>query len=1031
MPKTSTPLPQLVADRIRATCRRIEQKIWSHLTPVPVEMGPLNQQFKSVEQAEKQKLQPVSTGEYFGTVGWTQRWFKVVIPRAHREERGRRHLIWNANGETTVYIDSMPWAGLDVAHLSCPVPDKACTLWLDTGTYQTMVQPGEAYNIDPYGCRFNGALLAVRNPEIWNIHHDFQVLWQLTGHLLRENGHYSTQIGYRAPIEECPPLLRRLLKRMDDLIDVYDQGDLHLFAKGLKKVYQDFPAESWGMKTGYTGHSHLDLVWLWPERVTYRKAIHTYSTVNRLMEQYPELIFSASQPLLLPVIKDTEPGLYKQLVRRVKEGRWELTGGMTVEFDTHLPTGEALARSIVYGQELFKETRGDISTVAWLPDVFGYNQFLPQIFALGGIHYFFTTKLNWSMVTRFPHHSFVWQGPDGTEIIAHLAAASSYMTQANARESIKDAERYRQSDVHDEILSPAGYGDGGGGISEEICERVQRLQNLATIPKAQWTTAESFFGRLNKVRNALPVYRGELYMEYHRGTYTTHSLFKYRHRKLEQALQTYEAVRVIKEKGPIDRNYWHRLSLAQFHDAIPGSSIRDVYEELGLEIEQLTSKAIDNSQREYRGKSRKKSTTVFNPLALPLRSVLEIPVPLGVKANAMTLVDNEDRSYPFQIQGKGQAGRVLTSADLKGLESRSFRLVKGTVNDKHPSVKASKNLLENGFVKARFDRSGRLNSLEIQGEKIQLSGPAAFMIHIDHPSAFDAWDIDHSATWLGQETVRSVKLKMVEKGPVRAILRGESPIGEHSSLIVDYVLETGSDFLKIDLTVDWNESHKLLRFQVPTDYQGTSARFGCPFGSIDRSQRAGSQAEEAQWEVPASRWMAVLDGRSEGLAIVTEAKYGFSCRDGVAGVSLLRSPKSPDPTTDQGKHRIQFALGRFQPVTAGNTLSTAAQAEVLYMNPLVTKGGSSQPPPFKLHKLGGVVPAWILPAGTGTGYIIRLHETSGANGHFEIEFSNPPKSIKQVDFLEQSIKGNIRKLKNGRYRVSIRQYQVSSLKIIP
>jgi len=264
---------------------------------------------------------------------------------------------------------------------------------------------------------------------------------------------------------------------------------------------------------------------------------------------------------------------------------------------------------------------------------------------------------------------------------------------------------------------------------------------------------------------------------------------------------------------------------------------------------------------------------------------------------------------------------------------------------------------------------------------------------------------------------------------VRAILRGESSVGESSRVTVDYILEDGCDFLLIDVNVDWNESHKLLRFEIPTDYQGATARFGCPFGSIDRSQKAGTQAEEAQWEVPASRWMAVLDGRSEGLAVVTEAKYGFSCRDGITGVSLLRSPKSPDPNADMGTHRIKFALGRFQPVSIGDILATSMQAESLYMNPVVSKGGNLIPPPFRLHNLGGVVPAWVLPAINSSGYIIRLHETSGANSYFEIEFEKAPRSVGLVDFLERPVKGSIKKLKNGRYRVDVRQYQIISIKI--
>jgi len=992
-------------------------------------MGPLNKTFTAINRAKKQKMQPIRPGEYFAPQSWQQRWFTLRIPTAKPAERGRRHLHWQANGETTVYIDSKPWAGLDVAHARCPLPDKARQLWLDTGTYQTGIWIRNTPRIDGNGCRFDSASLELRDESAWEASHDLDVLLQLTRFHLRKLDRTQQGATFHPSIDDCPPFLRRLLKRLDDSIDRFATGGVSSLLPILKDIYNEFPAESWGVKTGITGHAHMDLVWLWPEKVTYRKTVHTYATMLRLMERYPEVIFSMSQPVLLDRMKADAPEQYRDILNHMRTSRWEATGGFDVETDTQIPSGEGLARALVYGQERFRKLKGSYSTTGWLPDVFGYNQFLPQLFSLAGVSNFFTTKMTWSAITRFPHNSFVWEGPDGSQVLTHLAPMG-YNGQATVAETIGGMDAYRQSDVHGDRLAPTGHGDGAGGLTEEHCERARRLKSLATVPKVEWTRAEDFFDGLEQVRDQLPVYRGELYLEYHRGTYTTQSQLKYQYRRAEGALRSYEAARVVTGGRPVERELWHRLIFTQFHDSLPGSSIRVVYDDLVPELEQIGTRALDAAARTIEGTSRKRGVTVFNPLAMPLNTVVHIPLSKPGGSQPVAVTDQDGKLLPLQIDEEGKTAMIAMR--LGGLESRYLKISKRsqpTTDTPSSAIYASARRLTNGIVDARFDRSGQLDVLTISGVPLHLSGKAGFCLHEDNPAAFDAWDIDHSATWLHKAAADRMKLKVVERGPARAALRGEAPVGEASRMVVTFSLDKGSSLLKIAVDVDWRESHKLLRYRVPTDSRGVMARFGNPFGHIDRNQKTGVHRDEAQWEVPASRWMAVLDAQGQGLSIIAEAKYGFSCRDGVAGVSLLRSPKSPDYAADMGRHDIRFAIGKYRATSSEDDLSTAAETEAAYTSPVVVKGNHQKPVPFALTGLDGVVPAWVLPSERGRGYIIRAHDAAGVQGQFDIQFTRAPKQIGLVDFLERPMEGGVEKVDARCYRILCRANQIVSIKV--
>lgn len=1021
MPVTN-PLPQLIPQRLIRLRSTVEAMCWERSESLRVSGGPINAEMLPLARGQRQRMSEVSPGEFFGPPrgGWQQRWFRLDIPAAARGEAGRRFLQWDCDGETTVYADDKPWAGLDLAHRTCPLPDAAKRLWLDCSTWQTGIwigRPGmEA--IGPHGLRFDGCRLRLRDRLAWDVRWDLDIFTQLVTLLYERDGLRGASVwGHQPPLESCSPLLRQLLRGLDDACDVFAREGLAALRDALRDVARTLPAETWQPIAALCGHAHIDVVWLWPEVATERKAVHSFATQLRLLERYPEMTFVQSQPALYRAVEKLAPALMPQIRRRIREGRWEAMGVFEVEPDTNLPSGEALVRSMLCGQEKIAELSGKPSTVCWIPDVFGYANCLPQILALGGVRSFYTTKMTWSAVTRFPYNSFVWRGADGSEVVAHLCS-TNYNGSVELRDISNALREHRQADVHPEMLLPTGFGDGGGGVVESMVERARRIESLAGIPRAKWTTTGAFFRRLERVRERLPVYQGELYLEYHRGTYTTQSEYKRLYRGAEVALQAHEAVRVLRGGPPLDPSAWQRVALAQFHDAIPGSSIGIVYRQLNRELAEIGAAELGAACGELVARSG--STLLFNPLTQPRTAVIELADEGLLRRAPQTLK---------QKVGRGVETRWLAAVSLGALEAADLGNC-ATATQDVPSIRhATPTVLDNSIVRAELDEKGQLRAVSVDGEALELSAPAGFALYHDQPANFDAWDIDHYTVKTGRPVAEELALEVIERGPLRARLRGSAPIGERSRLIVDYVLDAGARHLRVEAQVEWRETHRLLKFHLPTDYRGRFARYGCPFGSIERPQAPGVAADEAMWEVPGSRWAAVTRDDGTGLAICSEAKFGFSCREGNLGLSLLRSPKEPDPTADMGVHRIRFAIGRHEPAWRDGIANTASAAEALFA-PLLLGRGLPSAPLFAWQHLGGLVPSWALPSADGRGYVLRLHETAGGSGTARISFAAPPRGVELVDLRERRL-APVPAIRRGEIAIPYAPYQILSLRVRP
>jgi len=1003
-------LTQLIPSRVAEALRRVEKRIWHPLTGVPlaVEQTESLLTHRRADELGALRFERVPAAPFHWGPKFAQRWFRVTLPAV--PDQRQRYLVWEDQAEATAYVDGAPYYGLDLAHRHCPLPAGISELLVEAVCIKTGIWlKGSAAPLDEAGSLFAPPHLVQRDDTAWEVYHDLRVLLEVLeiecdDHQPGAKKPVTDLIRHSPPILRASPLFRRWCAQLDRAIDLFDRDGLAAFGAELKKIYADFPAERDALRAVLTGHAHIDLVWLWPERVGEFKAVHSWATQTRLMVEYPEFRFGYSQPASYAAVARRAPALYKQVKRFIASGQWEATGGSYVEFDTQLPAGEGLLRCLRIGQQEFRSLRGTPSKVCWLPDVFGYTGALPQLLRGFGIESFFTTKLSWNTVNQMPHTSFRWRGSDGSTVRAHVVLLHDYNEAVDIRRLREDALHHQQAAVHPEFLVPTGYGDGGGGPTEEMCERARRISNLAGAPRTEWGNIEAFFERMAPVAADLPEVGGELLFELHRGVFTTHGRLKSAFRRLERSLQTLEAIHVARGQGPIDETLWRRLLFAQFHDHLPGSSIWEVYAEGIPELEHLADLALANGRQLLSG-----ATTPgwFNPL----------PV-------SRTWVEDSICYDLLPLCGGNAAALKVRVVNAPKAEAQS---------------------LASDRVAATFNAQGEITRLQIDGHDIPLADTGhSLWAYSDHPAKFEAWDIDRTSLSTGAPATLT-RAAQIEIAGLTASVTFTYRVAEKSTVAVRYSVTSGEAVLRIDYDVDWHDPETLLKGIISTRYVGSEARYGAPFGSTLRGQWPGHAREEAQWSVPASRWMIVMDdAQSEGLAVITESKYGFTVRDGVVGVSLLRSAyitgadehpeirDTPDRPrhSDLGRQKVRMALGRFssdlamedQPAVLADTLFTPC---VSYGGEAITCGllGVANAP--------SLAPSWAEPL-TPKLWVLRLHETLGRRGTARIDLAPGWQAqVVKMDITVADAPSELPAWKTGTLPVAFGPYQVLSVAFSP
>lgn len=952
-----TPLgfPEERWPRIGATVRRLAQLIWReegdglevHATEPTRELLPF-------EAGTGRPLAPLGPPPIFWGRLFDQRWCRIRLPKPAQEGDW---LSWRGQGETTVYIDGAPIGGTDAGRSRVRVPAGAQELWIEWVCENVGILLDEhSETLDPNGCRFDGAFLARRDDAAWRCHTDLALLSELLDIEYRKT---STEPpppvpwGPRPELNRATPLFRVLLDRLSEAVDVFDREGLEALGSALDQTRRDIAGAEPFMAATLTGHAHIDLVWRWPERTGVFKAVHTFANVLTLMERDPSFVFGYSQPASYEAAGGHAPAVLERVRQRIAEGRWEACGMLHVESDTQLPCGEALARSFLLGQRGFERLTGKPSRVLWLPDAFGFAGCVPQLVRESGGESFFTTKVHWSNVNRFPHSAFVWRGQDGSEITGFVPGDFDYNGDASARRLHEAANQQRQAGVFPETLIPTGHGDGGGGPTEEMCRRAEVLRDLAGMPRTAWGRIDDFFERLRVQRERLPVWDGEIYLEYHRGVHTTGRRLKWAFRAAERALQTAEAVAVVRGTGPIDEAGWKRLVFTQFHDAVPGSSCGEVYAETIPELERIAASALEDAQARLSGNG---PASLFNPL----------PVPRSIAAE----------------------GEMHQLRPLEGRPMAESRI------DEPGHATADERSLHSDRVRAELDARGLIRALEIDGRHVRLSAPAGDVLAFaDRPHAFEAWDIDRASLEHALQTDESVAVSIEASGGIEAAVVVKSGIARAGRLTKRYRLIAGEPALRIEYEIDLDEPDVLLKAVFPTSYAGQSARFGAPFGSAMRGQRPGARRDEAAFEVPGSRWASVTDdAQREGFAVMTDSSYGFGCQSGMLHVSLLRTAlvtstglepalrrEDAGPAHfDLGRSSVQLAVG-----LAGGDVPASQQpaslAETLFTPAIRYEGPPVSSPLLDIEQDPGVVAAWAKPAESAErAWVLRLHETLGS-----------------------------------------------------
>ena len=763
------------------------------------------------------------------------------------------------------------------------------------------------------------------------------------------------------------------------------------------------------------GHTHIDVAWWWTVAQTREKVARSFATVLKLMDEYPEYRFMSSQCVLYDFLRQRYPEVYERVKARVAEGHWEPEGGMWLEADTNLTSGESLVRQFVHGKRFFKEEFGVDCRILWLPDVFGYSGALPQIMKRSGIDYFMTTKLAWNQIDKIPNDTFIWRGIDGSEVLTHLITTAgigqdvkkNFFTTYNGLlhpDAIMGGwERYQNKEINNDILVAFGHGDGGGGPTREMLEVARRMERgVKGIPRVRQEFAGKYFRELEervKDNPRLDTWEGELYFEYHRGTLTSMARNKRSNRKSELLLMDLELASVMAQDAlaypaqEID-GMWKTVLLNQFHDILPGSSIHEVYEVTRREYAELAEKAATLLSERLRAMAGKGGAiAVFNTLGFERDDIVRLE---GVDCAA--LADDEGRTFPVQRTAEGAVAYV------RGLPPKGCKsLVPVSAGEAAPSAfRLDGDTLTTPFYRVTLDENGHFSSiydLEYDRETVQ-PGRRANLLRMfeDKPIYYDNWDIDDYYTEKSWDVDNLTKLEWTEMGPVRATLRLEYEI---AGVTVAQDVRFYADSRRIDFetVVDWTLHQHLLKVEFPVAVHSDEATFDIQFGSLKRKVHKNTSWDKARFEYGGQKWMDFSEGHY-GVALLNDCKYGHSVSNGVLSLTLIKSGIEPNPDADVEKHYFTYAImphgGGWREggvVREGYKLNQPAYALAEAAEGLSYSFASAEP--------ANIVLETVKAAEDGSGTVLRLYECDDALTKASLRLPEGTKRAFKCNLLEE------------------------------
>lgn len=807
------------------------------------------------------------------------------------------------------------------------------------------------------------------------------------------------------------------------------------------------------------GHAHIDVAWLWTLDQARRKAGRSFYTVIRLMEQFPEYHFTQSQPQLYEYVRQDYPDLFASIRDRIAEGHWEPIGGMWVEADCNLSGAESLARQFLLGRTFFREHFGPDaeSPVLWLPDVFGYAWALPQLIKLAGLEYFFTIKIGWSQYNRMPYDSFWWQGIDGTKILTHFGTtpdtiggyASTYNADATPSGIIGTWRNFQQKDLQHTLLMAYGYGDGGGGPTREMLENLQIMDAFPVIPQVQQGKVIEFFRAMEaEAGEALPTWNGELYLELHRGTYTTQSRNKRANRKSEfllhdaEFLASYAAV--ISEHFTMDGNQaiqyrypneglnsaWQLICLNQFHDIIPGSSIAEVYEDSLQQYNRVMEigAAVKTKALHFIGQQFAEDLLLVNPTSFP-QDVLVLWS--GQLAEGKAIL-REDTAVITQTT---EAGTLIDAGVLPPYSVTPLTTIDAALPSHTNELDVSLTHLENRFLYVTLDENSDINRIYDKVNQREVLPPDTIVNQLqafeDRPLDWDAWDIDiyYDDKMILAEPATVVDV--LEAGPLRVALQIKRRI-LNSTITQTVSLTHNQSQLDFDTCIDWQERHILLKAAFPVDILSPTATYEIQWGNVERPTHRNTSWDWARFETCAQKWVDLSEG-NYGVSLLNDCKYGHDIRDNVMRISLLRGSTFPDPNSDLGEHQFAYSL---RPHNGDWTGATIAAAYALNDPPFVyandspavePASGFPYATPLIFSSQSNVIIETIKVAEDGRGLIIRLYEGHRHRGPVTLTTSFRLQNVWRTNLLEDN-QEHIQH-EDNEFKLYFKPYEIASLRL--
>jgi alpha-mannosidase len=819
-------------------------------------------------------------------------------------------------------------------------------------------------------------------------------------------------------------------------------------AQRLERLRQDYPPVG---RLALTGHAHIDLAWLWPVAETRRKGRRTFATVLDLMERYPNFTFNQSSAQLYAWMEQDAPDLFARVKERVAEGRWEPIGGSWVEPDSQITGGESFVRQLLYGQRAFTAWFGKPSTVAWLPDVFGFSGGIPQLLRGAGIDGFFTTKLNWNEENLFPYDLFTWEGIDGSRVTANmfrnLSPAHGYNGNIAPLDTLGTWCNFGGKRLHPESLFAFGWGDGGGGPSARMLENYARIREFPALPRLRMAHIEEFFAALPET--GLPVWVGELYLEFHRGTLTTQARTKALNRAGEHRLLEAEAFAAIAQLSgfsyPHDEieTAWKTLLLNQFHDIIPGSSIAEVYQDTIPDLEGVvrTATAVRDAALAHLGGMGQSSASgqrviVANACLAP-RPLTAL---LAGQNGEATVTAPDGATLPTQPVEEGLLVHDPTRI-VPGLGWLNMTVTPGTHRfaASGPAAVQMERLiggpvLENELLRIEIGDDGTLRHVvdKVVGDRDALADRGnQLWVFVDKPRTYDAWDIEENYENEGNEIDGLESIEVVEAGPLRGAVRVRRAWRD-SRIEQTYRLLTGSRRLDIATRIDWHERQTYLQARFPLAVHSHEATYETLYGVTRRPTHRNTSWDAARYEVSGHRF-ADLSEPDYGVALLNDGKYGYSALGNLLTLSLLRSPLYPDPGADEGRHAFTYSLfphpGDW---TEGYIVNEAfALNSPLVAVPAAGDGSDGGMDHFLAVDGLPLSLGSLKRAEDGEGLILRLHEPHGNRGRATLRFPMSLNRIERVTLLEESAEGPAPMLtENGAtVHLEVRPFEVVSLRV--